>query len=176
MGEKGAKTSPPVKFSGTSKEDVLVWLSSLTRYFKLVHETPRRWVLVAETYLSGAALESWTHAGVRDASWDVFHACFTKTYSNSFAHLEARRFVLSLFVKPPVCRQSVLDCGRVLLKHLSKIAVSRGEPITFQESFGFISCTCCARDQQEGPRRAQGERQVYLVWPAGPHGRRVRGA
>jgi len=56
---KGAKVSPPSKFSGALHQDVRLWLAGMLNYLLLVDEPQRRHVMVAETYLEGAPMEQW---------------------------------------------------------------------------------------------------------------------
>jgi hypothetical protein len=154
---RGAVVKEPAVFLGKKCSlDVAVWLRSVESYFLLVREPRLRWLPVAESYLSGDALEQWTvHRSLysRDPSWEEFQAFLLLHFGAPFLEQETRRSLSSLRVSGPVNTRNVAEMGQQLATLVAKTARIRGSEVTPGEAIAYF-ITALERSGESGVRVA----------------------
>ena len=112
------KVAPPNKYSGTdSKVKVQLWLQSMSNYLKLTFAQPSRWVMLAETYIVGVALQVWNAerdvtGGASVATWDTFSNCMLKHFADRFAAQKLTMAMVKHQLSRRLCIESVQQCGQ----------------------------------------------------------------
>jgi hypothetical protein len=136
-----AKVMPPVKFSAKDKPlQVRLWLKLVSSYLSLMGEEPRRWVLVAETYLEGVALARWSLSRPDEPTWVQFSDFLTLHFGDAFLAQDTRAKRASLRVLGRITAESVARLGSDLEELHDRAALFRSRVGDDEAVEDFLTC------------------------------------